>query len=214
MVKSKRESGGEVELDRAHPEAGRATAGSGVVLGIGDDCAIFRARGAAEDLLFTTDMLIEDVHFRRATHSPADVGWKALARGLSDIAAMGGKPRFCLLSLALPPWADARWMEGFYGGFLGLAAREGAPLAGGDLARAEKAMCDVVVCGAAPRGRPCGGMAPAPATPSTSRARWAARRWGWPPAAGAPGGATCAPSRAWLWADTCASVWGPPPPWI
>jgi len=124
---------------------------SGVFLGIGDDCAIFRARGAAEDLLFTTDMLIEDVHFRRATHSPGDVGWKALARGLSDIAAMGGQPRFCLLSLALPRWADARWMDAFYREFLRLAARAGAPLAGGDLARAEKAMCDIVVCGAAPR---------------------------------------------------------------
>ncbi len=74
---------------------------AGVVLGIGDDCAIVRPRGSSEDLLFTTDLLIEDVHFLRATHAPADVGWKALARGLSDIAAMGGEPRFCLLSLAL-----------------------------------------------------------------------------------------------------------------
>src|SRR4051794_23997620 len=83
---------------------------SGTVLGIGDDCAIFRPRGASEDLVFTTDMLIEDVHFRRDTHRAADVGWKALARGLSDIAAMGAMPRFCLLSLALTPWADSRWV--------------------------------------------------------------------------------------------------------
>src|SRR5579872_4049835 len=78
--------------------------GAGAILGIGDDCAIFRPRGSREDLLFTTDMLIEDVHFRRETHRAPDVGWKALARGLSDIAAMGGEPRFCLLSLALGPW--------------------------------------------------------------------------------------------------------------
>jgi thiamine-monophosphate kinase len=124
----------------------------GIALGIGDDCAIFRPRGAVEDLLFTTDMLIEDVHFRRATHGAADIGWKALARGLSDLAAMGAAPRFCLLSLALSEWADRRWIDGFYRGLLELAAREGAPLIGGDLARAEMAMCDIVCCGAAPRG--------------------------------------------------------------
>ena len=78
--------------------------GSQLRLGIGDDCAIFRPRGGTEDLLFTTDMLLEDVHFRRATHSAEDAGHKALARGLSDIAAMGGTPRFCLLSLAVPRW--------------------------------------------------------------------------------------------------------------
>ena len=124
-----------------------------MVAGIGDDCAIFRPRGAVEDLLFTTDLLIEDVHFRRETHRAEDVGWKALARGLSDIAAMGGEPRFCLLSLALAPWADRRWVDGFYRGLLRLARREKTPLMGGDVARAEKAMCDIVVCGAAPRGQ-------------------------------------------------------------
>ena len=77
-------------------------------MGIGDDCAIFRPRNSREDLLFTTDMLIEDAHFRRATHSAGDIGWKALARGLSDIAAMGGDPRFCLVSLALAPWCRRR----------------------------------------------------------------------------------------------------------
>ena len=73
---------------------------SRVVTGIGDDCAIYRGRGAAEDLLLTTDLLIEGVHFLSSTHRPADIGHKALARGLSDIAAMGGMPSFCLLSLA------------------------------------------------------------------------------------------------------------------
>jgi thiamine-monophosphate kinase len=81
------------------------------------------------------------------------VGWKCLARGLSDIAAMGGEPRFCLVSLAVAEWADARWVEGFYRGLLRLARREKTALAGGDLARAEKAACDIVVCGAVPRGR-------------------------------------------------------------
>ena len=104
-------------------------------LGIGDDCAIVRPRGAAEDLL------VHDRHADRRTSlsprhasGPEDVGWKALARGLSDIAAMGGEPRFCLLSLALPEWADARWVDGFYDGLLALAGRAGTPLIGGDLA--------------------------------------------------------------------------------
>jgi thiamine-monophosphate kinase len=127
--------------------------GRGVVLGIGDDCAIFRPEGAREDLLFTTDMTIEEVHFRRATHPPETVGWRALARGLSDIAAMGGEPRFCLLSLAVADWADQRWIDGFYRGFLRLAQRTGTTLAGGDLARAARVACDVAVCGAVPRGK-------------------------------------------------------------
>ena len=122
--------------------------GKGLILGIGDDCAIVRPRGAAEDLLYTTDMLVEDVHFRRRTHTAADVGWKALARGLSDIAAMGGSPSFCLLSLALAPWVDRRWIRGFYRGFL----EQGIPLVGGDLARAGRVMADIVVAGSVPRG--------------------------------------------------------------
>jgi thiamine-monophosphate kinase len=138
---------GEVEfIDRLRHRV-RLPASSGIVLGIGDDCAIFRPRDAVEDLLFTTDLLIEDVHFRRATHRPDDIGWKALARGLSDIAAMGGEPRFCLLSLALAPYCDRRWTDAFYRGLL----RFGVPLAGGDVARAEKVTCDIVVAGAVPR---------------------------------------------------------------
>lgn len=126
---------------------------SSLVLGIGDDCAIYRPRGSREDLLFTTDLSIEDVHFRRSTHRAEDVGWKCLARGLSDIAAMGGEPRFCLVSLAVANWADGHWVDGFYRGLLRLARREKTALAGGDLARAERVTCDIVVCGAVPRGR-------------------------------------------------------------
>src|ERR1700720_4324194 len=124
--------------------------GSGLKLGIGDDCAIFRSRGATEDLLFTTDLLLEDVHFHRETHSAEDIGYKALARGLSDIAAMGGEPRFCLLSLAVPGWADRAWVDRFYRGFLQLARQTATPLAGGDLAQSARLACDVTVCGATP----------------------------------------------------------------
>ena len=126
---------------------------AGVVLGIGDDCAIVRPRGASEDWLYTTDMLIEGTHFRRETHRAADVGWKALARGLSDIAAMGGEARFCLLSLAVASWVDARWVRGFYDGLLALAERAGTALIGGDLAHTDRVMCDIVVAGTVPRGK-------------------------------------------------------------
>jgi thiamine-monophosphate kinase len=153
MVKSGKKDGGEVEFLERLRKRVLPTLGGGIALGIGDDCAIFRPRGASEDLLITTDMLIEGTHFRREGRRAEDVGWKALARALSDLAAMGGEPRFCLLSLALPPWAGRPWIDGFYRGLLRLARRAGAPLIGGDLARAEKAMCDVVACGAAPRGQ-------------------------------------------------------------
>jgi thiamine-monophosphate kinase len=123
-----------------------------LIEGIGDDCAVWRpAKG--EDLVFTTDFLIEGVHFTRDTYSAADIGHKTLARGLSDIAAMGAAPRFCLLSLALAPDCDARWVDSFYSGLLKLAGRFEVDLAGGDLAHAERVLCDIVACGALPQGR-------------------------------------------------------------
>ena len=139
----------EIDLvERIRKQAGKST----LELGIGDDCAIYRPR-ANEDLLFTTDYLIEDVHFKRDLFPPDAVGHKALARSLSDIAAMGGEPRFCLLSLALPPSADQKWIDAFLKGFLKLAKRYDTTLAGGDLSRASKVTCDVMVCGAVPRGK-------------------------------------------------------------
>ncbi|HVP45046.1 MAG TPA: thiamine-phosphate kinase [Bryobacteraceae bacterium] len=126
---------------------------SGIIAGIGDDCAIFRPQGTKEDLLFTTDLLIEGVHFETTTHSPAMIGHKALARGLSDIAAMGGDPLFCLVSLAIPDLAGRRWVDHFYTGLLKLAKTTGTMLAGGDLARAQWIACDIVVAGSVPRGR-------------------------------------------------------------
>ena len=125
---------------------------SGIALGIGDDCAIYRPR-AKEELVITTDLYIEDVHFRLKTHTAAQIGHNALARGLSDIAAMGAKPRFCLVSLALAERVDRRWVRGFYSGLLKLADETGTALAGGDLARDEKVHCDIVVCGSVPRGK-------------------------------------------------------------
>jgi len=118
--------------------------------GIGDDCAIFTPR-PNEDLLFTTDQMIEDVHFLRS-HLPAAIGERALARSLSDIAAMGGTPRFCLVALATPKGHE-KWIDGFYRGLLRLACRTRTTLAGGDLSHSEKIYCDVMVCGSVARGK-------------------------------------------------------------
>lgn len=123
-----------------------------IELGIGDDCAIYRPK-ANEDLLFTTDFLIEDVHFRRDLFPPDAVGHKALARSLSDIAAMGADARFCLLSIALPPSLDQAWLDKFLKGFLKLAKQHKVTLAGGDLSRSSKIVCDVMACGSTPKGK-------------------------------------------------------------
>lgn len=123
-----------------------------VIQGIGDDCAILR-RGAKEDLAFTSDFLLEDRHFTRAAHSPADIGHKALARSLSDLAAMGAEPVFCLVSLAIPRDLAGPWLTRFYKGLIELATRYKTALAGGDLARFEKIIVDVICCGRVPRGK-------------------------------------------------------------
>jgi len=124
----------------------------GLVEGIGDDCAILRPR-AGEDLLVTTDFLLEGVHFLRATHTGVDCGWKTLARGLSDIAAMGGTPRYAFVSLALAPWACGHWVRDYYRGMNELATRYGVAIAGGDLTKADRVLCDIIVIGDVKRGR-------------------------------------------------------------
>ncbi len=128
-----------------------AERGPRITLGIGDDCAIYRPR-RGQDLLFKIDPMIEDIHFRRDQVATL-IGQRALARNLSDIAAMGGEPDFCLVSLAIPPELGEKWIWGFYRGLLPLARRTGMALAGGHLAHAEKIYCDVVVCGHVPRGK-------------------------------------------------------------
>jgi thiamine-monophosphate kinase len=120
--------------------------------GIGDDCAVIRPR-SGEELVFTTDFSIESRHFELATHSSADVGHKALARSLSDLAAMGSEPLFCLVSLALPKELTSRWVKGFYRGFMALAEKHRITLAGGDSSRFDKVVVDVMCCGRVPRGK-------------------------------------------------------------
>lgn len=103
----------------------------GVAVGIGDDAAVLEAPPAAR-LVVTTDLLIEDVHFRRRYTEPADIGWKSLAVNLSDIAAMGARPRWSLVALACPPGTALDEVEAFYEGLTVLAAEHQVVLVGGD----------------------------------------------------------------------------------
>jgi thiamine-monophosphate kinase len=123
-----------------------------VLRGIGDDCAVVRPQRGFE-LLVTTDLSIEDVHFRRSWHPARSVGHRCLARGLSDIAAMGGEPLACFLSIGLPPELPGKWADEFLSGLMGLARRCGVELAGGDVSSATKITADIMVVGRVPAGR-------------------------------------------------------------
>jgi thiamine-monophosphate kinase len=122
--------GGEEALVRA---IRLLTAGesSGVRVGIGDDCAVLDPQPGSA-LLATTDLLLEDVHFRRRWAEPADIGWKSLAVNLSDIAAMGGRPRWALVALACPEGTSPEEIEAFYEGALALTRSHGVAIVGGD----------------------------------------------------------------------------------
>lgn len=105
-------------------------------------------------MLVTTDFSLEGVHFRRVWHRPDVVGHRCLARGLSDIAAMGGEPVAAFLSLALPGKLPQRWVDEFLRGFLKLANQFHVPLAGGDTAESpDGILADIVVLGSVPKGR-------------------------------------------------------------
>ena len=123
-----------------------------VVHGIGDDCAVLRL-SAGFELLVTTDLCLENVHFRPAWHPAAVVGHRCLTRGLSDIAAMGGEPLACFLSLGLPKDLPQSWVNGFLKGLLGLAKRFNVQLAGGDISAARQIAADIIVTGQVPAGK-------------------------------------------------------------
>ena len=120
---------------------------------IGDDCAVLRPP-AGHELLVTTDFSLEGVHVRREWHSAESVGHRCLARGLSDIAAMGGEPLAAFLSLALPEDLPQQWVDGFLRGLLALAKKFGVPLAGGDTAQSPSGvLADIMIVGSAPMGK-------------------------------------------------------------
>ncbi|MEO7970759.1 MAG: thiamine-phosphate kinase [bacterium] len=131
-----------------------STQHSALIQGIGDDAAVIRSEGG-KDSIVTTDLLIEDVDFKRDTTTPELLGHKALAVSLSDIAAMGARARWGFVSIGLP--ADV-WESGFaerlYDGYLSLAEQYGVELAGGDVSRTpEKIVIDSMLIGECDAGR-------------------------------------------------------------
>jgi len=161
-----------VELEKVVGELGllrrirqRSGSGPGLRLGIGDDCALLRTR-PDEELAVTTDLSIAGRHFQLNWHPPEAVGHRTLARGLSDLAAMGARPVAAFLSLGLPrelttaakgrresrASGSRAWVDRFFDGFMALAEAHKTPLAGGDLAESPIALADIVLVGAVPRG--------------------------------------------------------------
>jgi len=126
--------------------AGKIHCDRSVVKGIGDDTAVIKwTRG--KYLLYTCDMTIEDVHFRLKDASPYRIGWKALARNISDIAAMGGIPRYALVSAALAPGLPISFADGLYKGIKDCARMFGVNIVGGDTARSGKVTLDISLIG-------------------------------------------------------------------
>lgn len=139
-------------------------------LGIGDDCALLGLR-PGEVAAVTTDLALDGRHFRLDWHPARSVGHRTLARGLSDLAAMGARPLAAFLSLGLPQaltvargreqsqkkspkqFQKQSWLDGFYDGLLALAEAEKTPLAGGDLAESPLTLADIVLVGAVEQGQ-------------------------------------------------------------
>lgn len=125
---------------------------SGLLVGIGDDAAVIRHRGRSEWVL-TTDAFFENVHFLQGVHPPEAIGYKALARATSDLAAMGARSRYFLLGLALPASRTGKWLDDFLDGMASAARRFGLVLAGGDTTRYPAVAINLTVLGEIDPGR-------------------------------------------------------------
>lgn len=124
-----------------------------VVVGVGDDAAVLRVN-AREDLVVTTDSLVEGVHFERRWLYGLNLGRRLAAVNLSDIAAMGAQPRFALVSFAIPPGTPASFVEDIEGGAVQALARYGARVVGGNITSTRgPLLCDMTLIGACARGR-------------------------------------------------------------
>jgi thiamine-monophosphate kinase len=123
----------------------------GVRVGIGDDAAIASVRMG--ELALTADILVEGVHFERAIIAPRDLGYKAIAVNLSDVAAVAASPRYALVSLAIPVDVDAAWVIELYGGMTEACAEHAVSIVGGDLSSGPQVVLSVAIAGEAPAGR-------------------------------------------------------------
>lgn len=125
----------------------QGTAAPDLLKGIGDDCAVIK-KTAELVQLWSTDTLVEGVHFDCSWHPPYLLGRKAVSANVSDIGAMGGKPRFALLSLGLSPACEEEWVDGFMAGFFSALGEHDMVLVGGDtIYSGERIMVSVTVCG-------------------------------------------------------------------
>jgi len=120
--------------------------------GIGDDTAVIECPPAGSQLLWTVDMLVEGTHFDLSYTPPRQLGRKSLSVNLSDIAAMGGEPAACLLSVGFTKQTDVAFAQDLMDGFLEIAGAYSCPLAGGDTVSAPQIVMDVTVLGVVPAG--------------------------------------------------------------
>jgi thiamine-monophosphate kinase len=138
-------------IDRIERAVRRARVGDGVVLGIGDDAAVLRLR-RGEELVVSTDAVVERTHFRFDWEPARAIGRRALAAALSDLAAMGARPLGVVAALAAPPSLDVAIADGLVRGLVDGAKRWGAPLCGGNVARADQVSLTLTALGAVTRG--------------------------------------------------------------
>ena len=154
---------GFIDFIKGHFEVpGSAIVPAGVK-GIGDDCAVIPVNKEShisdalkcdEELLFSTDLLMEGVHFLREESFPEDIGWKAAAVNISDIAAMGGSPVATFLSIALPKDAQGEWAERFIKGYAEISRQFNVPLLGGDTTSSLRDIAiNVGIMGKCPSGK-------------------------------------------------------------
>src|SRR5258708_3857619 len=137
---------GEDKLIQRIAKAAAFKSGRRLALGIGDDAALFIPRAGFQTIL-TCDWFLEGSHFLRDKHPPESIGWKCLARAVSDIAAMGGAPTYFLLSVAIPDTHTGPWLHRFLTGLGRAARRLHCRLAGGDTTRSDKILMNVTAVG-------------------------------------------------------------------